>query len=96
MNTLCRKEDRRGQSLPDWYVSPRVPGSCDAGLHNFDLAGEGNRCCRMNDREDVVRGGIPSRDIDEKMPWDAVAVHGKDSVGMPQGSFDRPLCLATV
>jgi hypothetical protein len=49
----------------------------------------------MNDREDVVRGGIPSYDIDEKMPWDAVAVHGKDSVGISQGGFDRLLCLAT-
>lgn len=86
----------RGRSLLDWYVSPRVPGSCDAGLHNFDLAGEGNSCHRMNNREDVVRGGITSYDIDEKMPWDAVAVHGKDSVGISQGGFDRLLCLATV
>jgi hypothetical protein len=50
----------------------------------------------MNDREDVVRRGLLSHDIDEKMPRNAGAVHGEDSIGIPQGGFDRLLCLATV
>jgi hypothetical protein len=65
-------------------------------LHNFDLAGKSNGCRGMNDRDDVVRGGFISHDIDEKMPRDAMAVYGKDSIGIPQGGFDRLLRLATV
>ena len=50
----------------------------------------------MNDREDVVRGGLPFLDIKEEMSWDAVAIHGEDSIGLPQGGFESLLCFTTV
>jgi hypothetical protein len=57
-------------------------------LHNFDLAGRGGTYRHMNDREDVVRRGLAFFDIKEQMPWDAVAIHGEDPIGLSQGSFE--------
>ena len=50
----------------------------------------------MNDCEDIVRGGLSRLDIEEQMSWDAGAIHGKDSISLPQGSFKRLLCLLTL
>jgi hypothetical protein len=45
----------------------------------------------MNDREDVMYGSLPLHDIDEKMSWDAVTIHGEDSISFPQGGFESLL-----
>lgn len=50
----------------------------------------------MNDREKVVLGGLPYHDIDKQMSWDAVAIHGEDSIGFSQGGFESLLHLTTV
>jgi hypothetical protein len=50
----------------------------------------------MNGCEDVVRGNLTFLDIDEEMSRDAVAIHGEDSIGFPQGGFERLLCLTAV
>ncbi|MDE3039604.1 MAG: hypothetical protein KGJ82_03365 [Nitrospirota bacterium] len=65
-------------------------------MHNFDPAGKGCLYRRMNDRVKVVLGGLPYHDIDKQMSWDAVAIHGEDSIGFPQGGFESLLHLTTV
>jgi hypothetical protein len=50
----------------------------------------------MNDREDIMHGGPPFHDIDEEMSWNAIAIHGEDSIGFPQCDFESLLCLTTV
>jgi hypothetical protein len=65
-------------------------------LHNFDLAGKGSTDRRLDDREDVLRGGLPFLDINEEMSRDAIAIHGEDPFGLPQSSLESLLRLPTV
>jgi hypothetical protein len=65
-------------------------------LHNFDLAGKGRTYRRLNDCEDIMRGGLLSLDINEEMSWDAAAIHGEYSIGLPQGGFKSRLRFTAV